>query len=222
MIRPKFKLIKKGIISQYWGENKNPIYANKGEAGHAGIDWNIGYGESVHTDNDAYVYRTLDADLGTQGASGYTAVYVLVDMGDDYYMSIKYGHLSKIFVKEGQWIPEGYVLGTEGNTGTVYSGGVKLEDGDPLKGERGSHVHEEWTPVKKEQTITAGKYITKWGSPLQVDGFFYRHVLENEYRDSVDPITYVHKNTFKENLRMVKRHLAYTLNRFAPMLRKKG
>lgn len=212
----KFKINKKGKITQWFNGNSNPLYKNAGLDGHTGIDWRLGYGKRVTNDSAGYVYKTMDKAKGTQGASGFTGVYQLIPVGGDIYMEILYGHLSVIYVNEGDTIPENYVIGREGNNGDVYSKGIYYPDGHPDKGEKGSHVHEQWRPVKRVKELKSNThYLGKAGGRYQDnEGYYYEVLSTNNLRGCIDPMVYKHVETVTERINAAYKVIAYLLAKY--------
>lgn len=95
----------KGIPTAGFGMRKNPF--GQGNEFHTGIDISCPSGRSVYATADGIVVETKY--LGGLGK----CVTVFHGLG----ISTKYGHLSKIVVKEGQKIKRGTLIGYTGSTG---------------------------------------------------------------------------------------------------------
>lgn len=74
---------------------------------HSGMDMAAPYGAEIHAATDGRVTFT-----GWKGAYGYT-----VDLEHGFGFSSRYGHLSKILVKDGQQVKKGQVIAIQGSTG---------------------------------------------------------------------------------------------------------
>lgn len=217
-IKPKWKPHIEGVVSQWFGENANPMYAKMGMLGHNGIDTNVGWLSPVHSHMDGYVWKTYDEDLGTEGSSGYTAVFTLHHIKNDLYLETKVGHVKNIHVKEKEFVPENYVIAHEGNTGTVYSGRKKYTKNSPDKGSKGDHRHWQYRPVRRVPNNVTGKHYLRWldGRMYQDgSGYVYEIINDNGYQGCIDPMNYRYKNTFAEDLAMVTKNVAYVSKKFA-------
>jgi len=92
-------------MSSGYGTRIDPF--NGRLARHTGQDFAGGYGSKIFAAADGVV-----ADTGWQ--TGYGKA---IDVTHGYGLSTKYGHLSKILVKDGQHVKKGQVIGLEGSTG---------------------------------------------------------------------------------------------------------
>ncbi|MEE9431967.1 MAG: M23 family metallopeptidase [Melioribacteraceae bacterium] len=101
-IRP----IKGGRISSVFGSQR--ILNGKPKNAHNGIDIAVPRGTSVHAMTDGVVRLSADKFY-------YAGNYILLDHGQG--LSSVYLHLKKSFVKEGQQIAKGDVIGEVGTTG---------------------------------------------------------------------------------------------------------
>ena len=174
----KFKYKRKGWITQDFAKNANPSYKKSGLVGHTGVDWKKGYGTPVQIDNAGHIYKIIYSD---KSPSNWQAVYQLVKIHKDMYMEICEGHLSEVWVKEGQNLPEDAFIGAEGNKGLVYGGGVKITPTMQRKGDRrGSHVHTSYRPVVRVKKKTKGEYylLDSYGQPFYKNGYY--EILERD------------------------------------------
>lgn len=213
----KFKVKNKGKINQLFNQNLNPLYKEAGYSGHTGIDWSKGYGTPVSTDNEGYAYKIADPIKGTVGPTGFGGVYLLCHIDKNKYMEIVLGHLSKIYIEEGDHVPEGYIIGNEGNTGDVYQGGVYYPQGHPNKGTKGSHVHEQYRPVTRVKNLTAGKhYLNRRDGVMYQDenGYYYEIDNTNDVRGCVDPMLYKYTDTVADIKQNISNLISYILKRF--------
>lgn len=119
-----FKQSRYSIISQYFGENKNPIYKEMGMFGHNGIDFPMDIGEPIYWDCDleGIVWKTTN-DIKTG-----VGVVVLTQQALENFLHI-FWHLKQdsILVQVGQRVKAGDILGLADNTG--YSTGSHLHRG---------------------------------------------------------------------------------------------
>ena len=199
----KFKILNKGLITQGFNENANGAYAAMGMTGHPGIDWTQGWGSRIQADNGGYCYKVF---LPQERPDNWSAVYILVPDGDDF-IEWNLGHLSRIFIREGMDILEGQYVGKEGNFGLVYSGGTQITPEMQDAGDhRGSHVHEQYRPVRRVTKALATKHYleNKDGSLYKdKDGFYYEVKNENGTQGCVSPMDYVYKDTVADKVRCI-------------------
>ena len=195
----KFLIDNKGLITQLFQGQDND-YSKKHP--HAGIDWKFGYGTIVRADNAGYVYKTYRHQDVIK--SNWVGMYQLVPLEDGTFMEVCMGHFSKLFVKEGETIPAGFVVGKEGNRGKVFSGGVEITPEMQRAGDkRGSHVHESYRPVKRtKKTLKTKHYLTDKHGILYRDGegFAYQIINTNNARGCVNPFLFSHKLTLLEKI----------------------
>lgn len=173
----KFKSHKKGTITSPFSDNSGYRPHT-----HTGVDWVIGYGNPVTTDNPGQV-----AHIDTNGTDGWRAVWVLSPTPSDGLIEVCFGHLKDIYVRAGEWVEEDQQVGTEGNFGLVFQNGVQItpemrEAGD----RRGSHVHEQWRPVQLVDKKTRGKHYR----PYKHNGKYVEVVHTNATRGCIDPMDY--------------------------------
>lgn len=107
-----FRAIKRNIVSQIFGENKSPLYKKAGMLGHGGTDWILRDGEPIYYDvsDDGIV---LENHIDNSGGLG---VIVRSKDGDTYYKH-RYWHLKQFYVKAGQKVKTGDLLGWGDSTG---------------------------------------------------------------------------------------------------------
>ena len=130
------KLIKypEGSITQYYKENP-ALYKPFGLAFHPGIDIYMPYGTPILAATDGKVVEIRDTP------DGYGLhIRIVSPKIDGYYYETIYGHLSEILVSLKQIVKAGDMIGREGNSGFVVSGGVPFWGGsNPDK--KGTHLH---------------------------------------------------------------------------------
>lgn len=181
----KFKDHKKTITSPFADKSSYRKWT------HTGIDWIVGYGNDVWTDNPGRVYKVYDED--NPGSLGWRAVYLLVENGDEY-MEVVLGHCKDIFVSPGEAVKEDEVIGTEGNFGLVYQGGKQITPEMRKNGsKKGSHVHEAYRPVIPVPDRTDGKHYLRRANGRyyrDADGNYYEIKHTNETKGYVDPMKY--------------------------------
>lgn len=137
---------KSWYLSQPFGANANGSYAADGMIGHPADDWATSYDTPVPALCDGIVSLILNKD--NPDLNKYRAVVLVYKLGDEI-KEVTYGHLNQIFVTLGQPIVSGNILGTMGNTGTVYSGDRLVTLAEKLAGSKvGTHTHLQVRPVK--------------------------------------------------------------------------
>ncbi len=130
-----FRPVKQNYITQLFGENKLSIYKELGMEGHNGIDFLCPIGEPVYHSADwPGIAKTEVDNYGGIGVD----VISLEKQDNERHYKLRYWHLSKVSVYDGQKISSGQLIGYSGNTG--YSTGAHLhwglkpceKDGTPL------------------------------------------------------------------------------------------
>jgi murein DD-endopeptidase MepM/ murein hydrolase activator NlpD len=96
----------RGDVSSRFGWRESPV--GRGTRRHSGLDIRAPYGTPVRASAGGVVVFA-GRDSGGYGST------VVVDHGND--VKTLYGHLSGIYVRKGQRVPRGTVLGAVGNTG---------------------------------------------------------------------------------------------------------
>jgi len=109
---PKYK----GIITQYFGENKHPYYKSIGMLGHNGIDLGTITGQPIYASHDGEVIQIslnekagLGVKIVTHDAYPYQNRVV-------YFWTVEW-HFSEVKVKVGDYVKAGDLVGLGGNTG---------------------------------------------------------------------------------------------------------
>lgn len=147
---PSAKLDKwpKGDIRQYYGENPEAYSTAFGQAddlhkflgGHSGIDIATFHRDPVYAAHDGVV-QSLKTDRTSIGG---IVVYLTSDPLDDKGVGdaraqTAYAHLDEAVVKLNQRVKQGDLIGYEGNTGFVISGGTTYWGNAPAG--IGTHLH---------------------------------------------------------------------------------
>jgi murein DD-endopeptidase MepM/ murein hydrolase activator NlpD len=175
-------------ISQHFGANANESYAHGGLKGHTAIDWNVPFGTPLSACTDAPVYSVMNRD--NPDPERYRAVFQLVEKGDLAW-EVSYGHLDKIYVRPGQFVAAGTIIGTVGNTGTVYSAGRYVTKEERLGGSKaGAHLHgPQVRPCRKVRFTVADKqYLADGNGILVRDGKYFEVIdYDNGFNGCVDP-----------------------------------
>lgn len=193
----KFKTGPKKRIQFGFGNGGLSAQSYKDVVGHyhTGVDYKNGYGESVISDNFGIVYKINRPEASP---SGWCGVYYLVPDGTDW-VEVCQGHLSKVYVEENDLIQEGDEVGEEGNKGEVYYNGIRITKEMQEAGDRrGSHVHEQFRPVKSVKKVNSKKhYLNKDGKKYRdLHGNYFEIKFDNDTNGCVNPYTYlVEKNS---------------------------
>ena len=196
----KFKFKTKGRITQGYNQNATSTYTASGLSGHPGVDWTLGYGSLIRFDNPGYVYKVWKPQ---EREDNWAAICQLVPFGDDF-MEVTLGHVSAVYVTEGESVSEGQYAGKEGNMGEVYQNGVRITAAMQDAGDtRGSHVHESYRPVRRVRTVKAGKHYlhNKNGRYKDSEGFYYEIINENSTNGCIDPRAFDYEDTRADSLR---------------------
>ena len=203
----KFKTNNKGRITQGFGGNP-AIYKSRGAVGHPGIDTFNGWNTRFVSDNDGYVYKTIERH---QSKEGWQGVYMLVQDGDDF-VEVCHGHFNTILVKAGDQVLEGQGVGLEGNKGYVISGGTVITPAMQDAGDqRGAHTHTSFRPVRRVKRVNSKRFYLQTAEGVAYkdqDGFYYEIInQDNGSRGCVDPMLYHHQNSIMENITAIRRLL---------------
>ena len=102
-----FRLPLNSLITSIYGTKR--IYNNKKQSQHLGVDFRAKIGVDIKTANSGRVVVARNLY--------YTGNTVTIDHGLGIF-SI-YGHLSEIYLQEGDYVPQGTILGKSGDTGRV-------------------------------------------------------------------------------------------------------
>jgi murein DD-endopeptidase MepM/ murein hydrolase activator NlpD len=167
---------------------------------HTGVDYRNGYGSPVYSDNYGWVYKINTTE---QSPSGWAGVYYICPDEKEGFVEVCQGHLSEIYVKVGDVVREGQMIGREGNKGEVYSGGTRITKEMQMAGDkRGSHVHEQFRPVRRVSKPSQGKhylngeskhgYTDKDGRYRDKKGMYYEiKYQDNGTKGCINPYTYL-------------------------------
>lgn len=211
----KFKPQNKGNINQFW--YGTPEYFQYTGHRHSGIDTYKGYGKDWRCDNEMYVYKVFSDKLdNVNPASNWQGVYGLVPWGENF-MEVASGHFSETFVKEGEWVPEGWLIGREGNRGEVYQGGVRITPEMQRNGDkRGTHTHTSYRPVKPVTEQKQDKHYlnNSDGTKFKWHGKYMEVINTNETHGTIDPMPFSYKNSIQEDVAMVTKITQHILEQY--------
>lgn len=100
-----------GSVTQFFGENLNPLYAQLGLKGHNGLDFACPNRTPVLSAHDGFVLQVFD-ETNTSVTKGY-GVYISTEEG---WFTV-YWHMLSVAVKQGETVKAGQPLGYSDNTG---------------------------------------------------------------------------------------------------------
>jgi murein DD-endopeptidase MepM/ murein hydrolase activator NlpD len=136
-----------GNVRQFWGENPQLYSKGMGDlhshlGGHTGIDIATFHRDPVYAAHDGYVPAHMVFNDRTRAGGREVWVYSPLLDGETALNSqvcTVYCHLDEIAVTPGQQVKQGDLIGYEGNTGFVVSGGTEYWGNAPAG--RGVHLH---------------------------------------------------------------------------------
>lgn len=133
-------------ITQYFGDNKLPIYKHYGMKGHNGIDFYVPTGKPLYWDCDTkgVVYKTE-----TDSSGGIGLDIISKDEYNGQFYKHRFWHLERYAVKVGDIVETGDIIAYADNTGVST----------------GSHLHRGLKPVNMG---VDGRYYNE----LQDNGYF--------------------------------------------------
>lgn len=192
-----------GVMTQPFGVNYNSSYKEMGLKGHPGIDYFFGYRKPIVAAVDGKVSAIRKA----YNPNVYSAVYQIIDLEKVSY-EVSYGHLCEIYVKEGDYVKKGQIIGLEGNFGLSYSNGVLVSKEEKATG-KGSHLHFQARlcqlvkerDKKKTYLRNSKGYITKYRKYYEVIDY------DNGFNGCIDPAIFFPKesNSLLKFLNLFKR-----------------
>jgi murein DD-endopeptidase MepM/ murein hydrolase activator NlpD len=181
-------------ISQPFGANAVDYYASTGLKGHPGTDFAAPWGAKVYNSVDCYCYATLSKN--NPNPAFYRAVCTIVEDETGCYEVI-YGHMNEIYAEAGKSYPVSVSLGTVGNTGQCYTGGLLVSNEEKLAGShRGAHCHFQVRPLIKSKMGVRGDEQLHWlndgNGILEVNGWnFFVLGYNNGFNGCIDPMQFV-------------------------------
>ena len=190
--------VRKGTIVQGFGANAE-FYAKRfpslGDGGHQGVDIISFHGDDILLTKDLNIYKVADwITLGIEGVAhgyGFNGITPPDENGicEEY---ICWHMMSNLKVKAGQFYKQGEVAGREGQSGDVYSNGVRVPDNKKGKPPYpGTHLHFGKRIVQKTNNPRPGDvFLTNRDKTPYVDkdGYMYRVMnYDNGHQGFVDP-----------------------------------
>lgn len=181
----------KGLITQKFGDNANPLYKDQGLKGHTAFDWGALYGTKIpNCTFDAYCYSIMHQNDPV--LMDYRAAFFIVETQTGTY-EVSYGHMSTILALPGKTYQPGDLIGLVGNTGPVFVGQHEVTEAEKDAGSHaGAHLHgPQIRPVVKTQYSNKySNYLVGANGNKYVDtnGFFYGILsYDNGYNGCVSP-----------------------------------
>lgn len=107
------------VQSHGYGKTKwKEAYGGMGLGGHPGVDWAAPEGEPIRASHSGTVFAAFDGhDNAVDGKKGYgNRVKIRTRDGRKGYETV-YAHLSKVYVKVGERVSRGQLIGLNGDTG---------------------------------------------------------------------------------------------------------
>jgi murein DD-endopeptidase MepM/ murein hydrolase activator NlpD len=175
--------------------------------GHPALDIHSGNppGTPVVAAIPGLVYKVFNKD--NADTTKYRCVFQIYESPDGDVYEVSYGHLNDIYVEEGDYLVPDQALGTEGNTGDVFTNGHAVSPQERAQG-KGTHCHFQWRKVIKVSSTSAGKQyldnITISGQRQESlfrdeAGNYYEVVnYDNGYHGCVDPFPFIYQPTVSE------------------------
>jgi murein DD-endopeptidase MepM/ murein hydrolase activator NlpD len=172
--------------TQAFGANATDLYASQGFKGHYSEDYAFTYGQPVQCCADGLVYSTLNKE--NPDPDRYRAVCTLVEANGKLYEVI-YGHFKDIYVTAGQKVYAGDIIGTAGNTGTVYSQGRLVTKAEKLGGSTaGTHLHGPQVRPVELVSIPTGNMLLDGNGLLKYKGQYVKIIdPDNGFAGCVNP-----------------------------------
>jgi len=174
--------------TQSFGENATSFYKDNGYNGHTSEDWAVPHGTPVPACAEGRVVSIRDRD--NPDLSKYRAVYIFHEEGDEV-DEISIGHLDKIYVNVGDYVYPETIIGTAGNTGIVFSGGVQVTTEEKMAGsKKGTHAHgPQVRPMKKVTKFTNGmSYFYNGTTILKENGYYYEYNGNDGWLGCINPV----------------------------------
>jgi murein DD-endopeptidase MepM/ murein hydrolase activator NlpD len=196
-----------GNIMQFWGENPE-LYSAGMDAfhmafgGHMGIDIKTFHRDPVRAAHDGLVVIVNNNRADARNHQGGIEVWITSPELDGEFpgnsrIQTVYCHLDETIVSIGMHVEQGQIIGYEGNTGMVVSGGNQYWGNAPAG--VGTHLH-------------FGLY-----EDIKVAGLWFRR-YKNVLRDSIDPLPWISETPenpggdITAELSMLKRMAVYLSN----------
>lgn len=202
-------------ISQNFGQNANGSYQSNGFTGHTGMDIVGQHRENIYASCDGLVYSTMNKD--NPDLMKYRAVFQLIEE-DGIAYELAYGHLMDIYVEPNTFVKKGTLIGTQGNTGNVFTGGKEVtakmkENNSPA----GSHLHFQLRLLKKNDKLDKKTVkLVDANGLLKIDGYYFEiPEYNNGFNGCVDLLPFLVMesavSTIQEIIEVVKPKLTQTL-----------
>ncbi len=182
--------IKTGIITQKYGENPELYKSRFGIAFHNGVDIVSFHGDELLCCEDFTPYKIFD--LNTGSVSRGFGFHALTKPINEICTEWVYWHtMSNLKVVLNKLAQQGEIVGFEGASGAVFSGGVEVPDN--LKGippYPGTHLHWGKRLVLRTKTPISDVLSDVNGNPYVDEQGYYYQVLNfnNGVKGFIDPM----------------------------------
>lgn len=198
----RIKFYPEGGITQYYA-NKLPdangvsYYKQFGLDGHNGLDIVAPFRTPILATKGV----VCEAKTTPDGFGEHVRILTIPEPNGDY-LELTYGHLDEVFVKIGDKVEDGQLIGYMGNTGSVVSSTYITNWGlAPARG--GVHLHLGVRACSTEKT----KWVTTYSDGKKA----FIKDYENGYKGAIDPLPFIEippevKFTFERNLQIGNSH----------------
>lgn len=201
------------VTTQGFGQNANTYYKEGGLLGHTALDMFQKHEALIYSTCNGYCFSVLNKD--NPDPMYYRCAYILVDEPENgLAYEVSYGHLNNIIVEVGE-VKLGAVIGTQGNTGDVASGGIKVtREMKQANSGAGSHLHFQVRLLKKVPKIEKGKYYIKdaKGNYFKKDDMYFEiPEYKNGYNGCIDPSQFMNNKEVPsaEKVKIITQTLRY-------------
>lgn len=182
--------VRKGNITQKFGENVAFYQQRFGVNGHQGTDIVSFHGDSLYCPEDGVIVRAYDSNSGSITAGFGLWVLGNPDENGICLVHILWHTMSNLKCQYNQEVKKGEVLAYEGDSGAVYVNMLPVADVDKGKGSfPGTHLH--WGNIKvKKVNVPSLQSLTDLNRiAFEHNGFFY-DVLnqDNGFHGCTDPM----------------------------------
>lgn len=182
MYSKPYKSANKTQISQPFGANKGlAIY---GPGGHTGTDFVSSYGTFLVAPEDCIIENIVEGKVIIETHDELRAGYGISMMSQKSKGVFHiFWHCLPVFpVKKGQYVKQGEVVASMGNSGSVYFGGVPVPIGTRTQTKLGTHLHWEAFTLNAKGTRDYFDVVPHidWNIPIKYDLITaIRSILQN-------------------------------------------
>ena len=184
--------IKNGNVTQKFGESADFYLKRFGiTGGHNGVDIVSFHGDSIYCPEDGTIVRTYDISHGSVTAGFGIWLVGNPDENNESNIWILWHTMSNLNCIEGQKVKQGDVLAYEGDSGSVYTGGVQVPDSKKgLPPYPGTHLH--WGKIKAKRVLESSNQCLanlQGVSYRDSDNYLYEIIdFNNGMRGCINPM----------------------------------